>query len=96
MKKMIKDHGFSQDTMTIYYDNSSAISISKNLMQHSRTKHTNIRHYFIKDLVELNIVLLEHVNPKYQLADFFTKLVDGLRFDFFLGKPLVYMTCPNF
>ena len=95
MKRMIDDYGFSQDTMAIYYDNTSAISISKNLMQYSRTKHANIRHYFIKDLVELKIVLLEHINPKHQLADFFTKLVNGLRFEFF-RKVIGVWTCPNF
>jgi hypothetical protein len=42
MKRMLEDYGFSQDNMTIYYDNSSEIGISKNLVHHSRTKHIDI------------------------------------------------------
>jgi hypothetical protein len=81
-KKILEDHVFSQDTMTIYCDNSSAISISKNLVQHSRTNYIDITHHFIRDLVELKIVSLEHVNIKNQLADLFTKPLDGLRFKY--------------
>jgi hypothetical protein len=38
--------------MIINCDNTSAINISKNLVQHSHTKHIDIRHHFIRDLVE--------------------------------------------
>jgi hypothetical protein len=75
---MSEDYGFSQETMTTYCYNSSAISISKNLVQHSRTKYIDIRHHFIRDLVESNIMYLEYMNIKYQLADLLTKLLDGL------------------
>jgi hypothetical protein len=47
-KKMLEDYGFSQDTMVIYCDNYSTISISKNHMQHSRIKYIDIRHHFIR------------------------------------------------
>ena len=79
---MLDDYSFSQDTMTIHCDNSNAISISKNDVQHSITKHIDIRHHFIEDLVESKILSLEHVNTKYQLIDLFTKPLDGLRFEF--------------
>jgi hypothetical protein len=52
MKKLLCDYGFTQDTMVIHCDNTSAINISKNPIQHSRTKHINVRHHFIRDLVE--------------------------------------------
>jgi hypothetical protein len=65
MKKILEDYGFSQETITAYCYNSSAISISKNLVQHSRTKYIDIRHHFIRDLVELNIMFLEYMNIKY-------------------------------
>jgi hypothetical protein len=42
--------------MTIYYDNSSALGIFKKHIQHSWTKHIDIRHHFIIDLVESKIV----------------------------------------
>ena len=52
MKKVLTDYALSQDTMVVYCDNSSAIDISKNPVQHSKTKHIEIRYHFIRDLVE--------------------------------------------
>ena len=61
MKKFLTDYGISQDTMVVYCDNSSAIDISKNPVQHSKTKHIEIRYNFIRDLVERKIVCLEYI-----------------------------------
>ncbi|XP_050248716.1 secreted RxLR effector protein 161-like [Quercus robur] len=58
MKKLLSDYGITEDTMVVYCDNSSAIDISKNLVQHSKTKHKEIRYDFIRDLVERKIVVL--------------------------------------
>ncbi|KAH9671430.1 hypothetical protein KPL70_017375 [Citrus sinensis] len=65
MKQMLADYGIVQDILTVFCDNTSAINISKNLVQHSRTKHIDIRHHFIRDLVEsktLNIGESSHAN----------------------------------
>jgi len=61
MKTVLGDYGFSQDTMIINYDNTSAINISKNPVQHSRTKHIDIRYHFLRDLVESEIVSLSFI-----------------------------------
>lgn len=61
----------------------SVINISQNLIQHSRTKHTYIQFYFIKKLVEKNIVVLEYTPTNKQLADIFTKSLDNQRFIYF-------------
>ncbi|KAL4035345.1 hypothetical protein IC575_004029 [Cucumis melo] len=61
MKQMLYEYGIQQDTMTIYCDNMSAIYISKNPVQQNRTKHIDIRHHFIRKLIEENIISLEHV-----------------------------------
>ena len=45
MKKMLKDYGIFRKVVTLYCDNLSAINISKNQVQHSRTKHIDIRHH---------------------------------------------------
>ena len=81
MKQMLADYGIVQDTLVVYYDNTSAINISKNPIQHSRTKHIDIRHHFIRDLVENKTVVIEHVATENQLADIFTKALDSSRFD---------------
>ena len=80
MKQILKDYEIEQGKMTLYCDNLSAINISKNPVQHSRTKHIDIRHHFIRDLVEHSIVTLEHMPTKNQLADLFTKPLDKERF----------------
>ena len=66
--------------MVVYYDNTSAINISKNHVQHSKTKYIDIRLHFIKELVENKPVVIEHVATKNQLADIFTKTLDSSRF----------------
>ena len=54
-------------------DNNSAILISKNPVLHSRTKHIEIRHHFIRDHIEKGDVELIHVDTRLQVADIFTK-----------------------
>ena len=44
MKQMLEDYGVQQGFLTLYYDNMSAISISKNPVQHSRTKRSSPLH----------------------------------------------------
>jgi hypothetical protein len=58
---------------TIYVDNQSAIRISENDSAHSRTKHIDIRHHYINDLIEQREVRLEWISTDNQLADIFTK-----------------------
>ena len=65
MKKLLSDYGISQDTIVVYCDNSSAINISKNLVQYSKTKHMEIRYHFIRDLVERKIVALKYIPTKH-------------------------------
>ena len=59
MKQMLKDYGIEQGTMNLYCDNSSVVNISKNLVIYYHTKHIEIRHHFIQDLVEDKVVSLK-------------------------------------
>jgi hypothetical protein len=86
MKQMLSEYNIHQETMKLYCDNMSAINISKNPIQHSRTKHIDIRHHFIRELVEEKIVMLEHVITGEQLADIFTKALDHNQFEKLRGK----------
>jgi hypothetical protein len=86
MKQMLKEYNVMQDIMTLYCDNLSAINISKNPVQHSKTKHIDIRHHFIRNLVEGKVVVLEHVTTSEQLADIFTKALDAVQFEKLRGK----------
>ncbi|KAK2380916.1 putative mitochondrial protein [Trifolium repens] len=86
MKQMLSEYNVEQVVFTLYCDNMSAINISKNPIQHSRTKHIDIRHHFIRDLVEDKVVTLEHVATDNQLADIFTKALDASKFETLRGK----------
>lgn len=61
---MLFDYGFCLSTFLVYCDNMSAIDISKNPTQHSRTKYIDIRHHFIRNLVEDNILILQFVSSE--------------------------------
>ena len=80
MKKLLHDYRIPQDTMCVFCDNTSAINLSKNLVQHSKSKHMEIRYHFIRDLVEDKVVCLEFIHIDNQKADIFTKPFDDPRF----------------
>ncbi|GJZ11267.1 putative ribonuclease H-like domain-containing protein [Tanacetum coccineum] len=68
------------------YDNKSAIALCCNNVQHSRSKHIDIRFHFIKEQVENGVVELYFVNTEYQLADIFTKALGRERIEFLINK----------
>ena len=68
MQKLLLDYGIRQEHLTIYCDNTSAIKISKNPVQHSRTKHKEIRHHFIQELVEDGTLTIEFIHTDVQKA----------------------------
>ncbi|KAJ9539063.1 hypothetical protein OSB04_031796 [Centaurea solstitialis] len=86
MKTQLADFGYTMQRIPIYYDSKSAIQITANPVQHSRTKHIDIRYRFIKDHVEKGNVELYFVESDYQLADLFTKPFDEKRHFFLLSK----------
>lgn len=57
----------------IFNDNQSAIKLCKNFMFHSRTKHIDIRHHFIKEIVNNGIVQVRYLSTNDMLADVLTK-----------------------
>ena len=81
MKKLLHEYGITQDTMCVFCDNMSAINLSKNPVQHLKSKHIEIWYHFIRDLEEEKIMCLEFINTDNQKADIFTKPLDGPRFE---------------
>ena len=73
MKQTLSDFNLSFEHVPIKCDSTSAISISKNLMQHSRTNHIEIRHHFLRDHAQKGDITLEFVSTKDQLVNIFTK-----------------------
>ena len=68
--------------MPLLCDNESAIKIAYNPVQHSRTKHIEIRHHFIRDHVARGDIELAYVPTKDKLADICTKPLDEARFTY--------------
>ena len=74
MKQTLQDMKVSIDEpISIKCDNTSAISISKNPVLHSKTKHIPIKYHFLREQVAQKIVKLEYVPTKEQTTDIFTK-----------------------
>ncbi|KAJ9561453.1 hypothetical protein OSB04_006613 [Centaurea solstitialis] len=90
MRTQLRDYGYNFNHIPIYCDSKSAIAITCNPVQHTRTKHIDIRYHFIKDHVERGTIELYFVNTEYQLADLFTKPLDEKRFNFLISKLGMY------
>ena len=73
MRQQLQDFGLSLDHIPLRCDNTSAINLTKNPILHSRTKHIEIRHHFIRDHVLKGDIEIEFVETRNQLADIFTK-----------------------
>ncbi|GJW47481.1 retrovirus-related pol polyprotein from transposon TNT 1-94 [Tanacetum coccineum] len=82
----LKDYGFNYNKIPLYCDSQSAIAISCNPVQHSRTKHIHTRYHFIKEQVENGIIELYFVRTEYQLADMFTKALPEDRFKYLVRR----------
>ncbi|GJR44961.1 hypothetical protein Tco_1313064 [Tanacetum coccineum] len=86
MRTQLQDYGFNYNKIPLYCDSQSAIAISCNPVQHSRTKHIHTRYHFIKEQVENGIIELYFVRTKYQLADMFTKALPEERFQYLVRR----------
>ncbi|GJQ91838.1 hypothetical protein Tco_0002977 [Tanacetum coccineum] len=82
MRTKLTDYGFFYDKLPIYSDSKIAIAISCNPVQHTRTKHIDVRYHFITDHVEKGTIELYFVGTEFQLADLFTKSLLEARFKF--------------
>ena len=65
--------GISLGTVPIYEDNMGAVNLAKNPVGSSRTKHIDVRHHFLRDLVKKGSIKVVHVDSEYQHADILTK-----------------------
>ncbi|GJS81478.1 retrovirus-related pol polyprotein from transposon TNT 1-94 [Tanacetum coccineum] len=86
IRTQLTDYGFHFNKIPIYCDLKSAIVISSNRVQHSRTKHIAVRYHFIKDHVEKGTIELYFVKTNYQLADLFTKALLVDRFNYLVHR----------
>ncbi|GJX40907.1 hypothetical protein Tco_0255897 [Tanacetum coccineum] len=73
MKQALIDYDIRLDDVPIMCDNKGAIDLSKNPMQHSRTKHIEIRHHFLRDNVQKGHISIKKVPSIDNIVDILTK-----------------------
>ncbi|GJR42622.1 retrovirus-related pol polyprotein from transposon TNT 1-94 [Tanacetum coccineum] len=86
MRSQLTDYAFAFSKIPIYCDNKSVIALCCNNVQHSRSKHIDVRYHFIKVQVEFGMVELYFIKTTYQLADIFTKALTRKRFKFLISR----------
>nr|GEZ09012.1 retrovirus-related Pol polyprotein from transposon TNT 1-94 [Tanacetum cinerariifolium] len=86
MTSQLTDYDFAFNKIPLYCDDRSAIALCCNNVQHSRSKHIDIRHHFIREQVKKGVVELFFVTTDYQLVYIFTKALPRERFEFLLSR----------
>jgi len=81
LKHQLMDYGVKLEKVPLYCDNTSAIYLTKNPIQHSKTKHIEIKHHFIRDHIQKGDIEIMFVKTENQLADLFTKPLASDRFN---------------
>jgi hypothetical protein len=80
MRQTLRDYGYKLSKVPLLCDNESAIRMADNPVEHSRTKHINIRYHFLRDHQQKGDIEIAYVNIQNQLADIFTKPLDEKTF----------------
>jgi len=81
LKHQLMDYGVKLENVPLYCDNTSAINLTKNPIQHSKPKHIEIRHHFIRDHIQKGDIEIMFVKTENQLTDLFTKPLARDRFN---------------
>jgi hypothetical protein len=80
MRQTLRDYGYKLNKVSLPCDNESAIRMADNPVEHSRTKHIDIRYHFLRDHQQKGDIEIAYVNTQNQLADIFTKPLDEKTF----------------
>ncbi|GJY16373.1 putative ribonuclease H-like domain-containing protein [Tanacetum coccineum] len=84
IQNQMLEYGFNFMNTKIYIDNESTICIVKNPIFHSKTKHIEIRHHFIRDAYEKKLIQVLKIHTDDNVADLLTKAFDVSRFNFLI------------
>ncbi|GJZ43782.1 putative ribonuclease H-like domain-containing protein [Tanacetum coccineum] len=85
VQNQLLDYGFNFMNTKIHIDNESTICIVKNPVYHSKTKHIEIRHHFIRDCYEKKLISVEKIHTDLNVADLLTKPFDGPWFNYLVN-----------
>jgi hypothetical protein len=80
MRQTLRDYGYKLSKVPLLCDKESAIRMADNPVEHSRTKHIDIRYHFLRDHQQKGDIEIAYVSTHNQLADIFTKPLDEKTF----------------
>ncbi|GJT08247.1 hypothetical protein Tco_0842709 [Tanacetum coccineum] len=86
IQNQLLDYGYNFMNTIIYIDNNSTICIIENPVQHSKTKHIEIRHHFIKDCNAKKLIQMAKIDSEHNVADLLTKGFDAGRFQYLVSS----------
>ncbi|GJY35198.1 putative ribonuclease H-like domain-containing protein [Tanacetum coccineum] len=86
IQNQLLDYGYNFTNTVINIDNNSTICIIENVVQHSKTKHIEIRHHFIRDCNAKKLIQMVKMHTDYNVADFLTKGFDAGRFQYLVSS----------
>ncbi|GJS52360.1 putative ribonuclease H-like domain-containing protein [Tanacetum coccineum] len=86
IQNQLLDYGYNFMNTVIYIDNNSTICIIENPVQHSKTKHIEIRHHFIRDCNAKKLIQMAKIDTENNVADLLTKGFDAGRFQYLVSS----------
>ncbi|GKB32062.1 putative ribonuclease H-like domain-containing protein [Tanacetum coccineum] len=92
IQNQLLDYGYNFMNTVIYIDNNSTICIIENPVQHSKTKHIEIRHHFIRDCNAKKLIQMAKIDTEHNVADLLTKGFDAGRFQYLVSKDALRKT----
>jgi len=81
VKKFLQEFTFVQDKYLLFCDSQSVIHLGKNSTFHSRSKHIDVRHHWIRDALEARLLELAKVHTDDNYADMMTKTLLRSKFE---------------
>ncbi|GJS31668.1 putative ribonuclease H-like domain-containing protein [Tanacetum coccineum] len=86
IQNQLLDYGYNFMNTVINIDNNSTICIIENPVQHSKTKHIEIRHHFIRDCNAKKLIQMVKIHTDHNVADLLTKGFDAGRFQYLVSS----------